>query len=189
MHRSKLSLFLASLVVGLMIVGPTIATPPNGHPNGKHGSDTTTTEECDGGTVTYAGPETMWPPNHKPRDLTVTAEAEDESDNVELATEGTHDEYADPEARTGEMNGSGNTDNDIEPFMDADMGTGVAQTAHAVLAERSGRGDGRTYTLLYEAQFGTGEPCLGSFEITVPHSQGASAENKKVHEPGDPDEG
>ncbi len=82
------------------------------------------------------------------------------------------------------MNGSGNTGDDVYPFADTDAGTGSAQTEHSVRSERSGRGDGRTYTITYEAQFGGGQPCIGTFTIEVPHDMGNGAANKRVHEPG-----
>lgn len=184
MNRMRTAVITAALPLGLAFGLPASADHPDDHPQGKHGADKTVVEDCDGGTVTYDGPEWMWPPNHKYRDLTVTAQADDSSDNVELATEGTHDEYADPDSHTDEMNGSGNTGDDISPFADADSGTGTAQTQHSVRSERSGRGDGRTYTLTYEAQFGDGEPCVGEFTLEVPHDMGNGAQNKHVHEPG-----
>lgn len=183
MPRTRSLVVAAIPPFALVFAWPAIASPPDDHPRGKHGNDHTVVEECDGGTVTYNGPEWMWPPNHKYRDLVITADAEGDGDNVELATEGTHDEYGDPDNHADELNGSGNTGNDIDPYADSDMGTGSAQTTHNIRSERSGRGDGRTYTITYEAQFGDGQPCMGEFTIEVPHSMGRSAENKRVHEP------
>lgn len=184
MNRMRTATVVAALPVSVMFAVPASAAPPAEHPQGKHGAEQTVVEACDGGTVTYNGPAWMWPPNHKYRGLTVTAQADDSGDNVELATEGSHDEYADPDSHTDEMNGSGNTADDISPFADSDTGAGSAQTQHSVRSERSGRGDGRTYTITYEAQFGDGSPCVGDFTLEVPHDMGDGAENKHVHEPG-----
>lgn len=158
--RSRTAAFAAALALGLLFAGTSIASPPQGHPQGMHGADQTVVEDCDGGTVTYDGPEWMWPPNHKYRDLTVTAEADNDQQQVALATEGSHDEVG--------MNGAGNTSDDVDPPGDMDQGTGSAQTEHSIRSERSGQGDGRTYTIMYEAEFG-GEPCVGEFTIEVPH--------------------
>jgi hypothetical protein len=125
----------------------------------------------DGNTVVYSGPLEMWPPNHKYRNLSVVA-TDDESENtVTLITTGTHDEFAQDGT---EMNGAGNTDDD---FFDVtpggmDSGTGSAQTDHQIRGERSGRGDGRTYTIHSIATFSDGERCEGDFTSTVPHDQG-----------------
>lgn len=125
----------------------------------------------DGNTVVYDGPLEMWPPNHKYRNLTVTATDNESSNTVTLTTTGTHDEYLQDGS---EINGSGNTDGD---FLDVtpggmDSGQGSATTQHKIRGERSGRGDGRTYTIHALAAFSDGEQCEGDFTSTVPHDQG-----------------
>ena len=125
----------------------------------------------DGNSVVYNGPLEMWPPNHKYRDLTVTATDDEPSNTVTLTTTGTHDEYLEDGS---EMNGAGNTDGD---FFDVtpggtDSGQGQAVTEHRIRGERSGRGDGRTYTIHALALFSDGEECEGDFTSTVPHDQG-----------------
>lgn len=105
----------------------------------------------DVGEVVYGGPLKMWPPNHKYQPVTVTATAYDADDSVQLGTAGTHDEYAEDGT---EHNGAGNTDNDVNPAADSDgFNKTSAATAHELRSERSGRGDGRTYTLDWEATF------------------------------------
>lgn len=96
MNRTRTAAVAAALPIGLALIAPASAATTDAHPQGKHGADQTIPRNCDGGTVTYAGPAWMWPPNHKYRDLTVTAQADDSSDNVELATEGRHDEIRRP---------------------------------------------------------------------------------------------
>jgi hypothetical protein len=58
----------------------------------------------------------------------------------------------------------GNTTNDIQG---ADLGTDDRE--FGVRAERSGRGDGRTYTVVYEAEDGSGNKTLAQATIFVPH--------------------
>lgn len=136
------------------------------------------THDCgEGNSVTFSGPSYLWPPNHKYRTISFLADDgdADPTDGVTLATEGTHDEIVDGE----ELNGSGNTDNDFYPAAATGSGEGSATTSHQARGERSGRGDGRTYTILFEALFDgplpaetAGAPCTGSFTIAVPHDQG-----------------
>ena len=120
-------------------------------------------------TITYNGVLEMWPPNHKYRTGSITAKDSD-GGNVTLVTTGTHDEYLEDGT---ELNGAGNTDNDtdIQP-VDGAMGDGEATTTHRLRGERSGRGDGRTYTLTAVATWEDGSTCEEEFTVTVPHDQG-----------------
>ncbi len=159
---TRLKLATVALAGVLVIAAPGTAAP-------NKGQDTTAEQDCDGGKIVYTGPASMWPPNHKYRALTVEAIADDPEDEVTLATEGTHDEYVEGV----EENGAGNTADDVNPATDADSGTGSATTAHEVRSERSGRGDGRTYTITAQATFGMGnDPCMAEFTIEVPHDMG-----------------
>jgi hypothetical protein len=136
------------------------------------------TQDCgEGNTVTFSGPTYLWPPNHKYRAISFTADDNDTDvlDGVMLATEGTHEEFVDGE----ELNGTGNTGDDVSPMAATGSGDGTATTNHSVRGERAGGGDGRTYTFTYEATFDnpapadtTVTPCVGSFTIAVPHDQG-----------------
>jgi hypothetical protein len=172
----------AALVAALAFVAPITAKPGNKY------DSTTVTHECTqaDGEIVYAGPLKLWPPNHKYQPVSFTANATDDSPDdtsVALDTSGTHDEIIDGE----EMNGAGNTENDVNPATDAATGDGSATTDHDVRAERSGRGDGRTYTILAVATF-DGEPCEGvddegepiavPFTLTVPHDMRGGADWK-----------
>lgn len=118
------------------------------------------------GTITYVGPLKMWPPNHKLQDITIVAVATDADDEVTLSTQGTHDEFQEDGT---EMVGAGNTDTDVDPPADADgPSAGSATTGHALRSERSGQGDGRTYTLDWQAKF-TDSDMDGSSEGSTPY--------------------
>ncbi|HVM09531.1 MAG TPA: hypothetical protein VM345_13775 [Acidimicrobiales bacterium] len=132
------------------------------------------------GTVTYGGPEYLWPPNHKMQPVSVSAADADpasaDNDTVSLTVEIVSDEPAD-------ATGSGNT-----PVDSTAVGGDAKEDATTVVgelrSERSGAGDGRTYTLNYQAEFTNGaqDPetyvettCAGSFEVNVPHDMRGGA--------------
>lgn len=132
------------------------------------------------GTITYDGPLFMWPPNHKEQPISVTAAdvdaPDDDNDMIMLSVEVTSDEDAD-------MNGSGNTPVDSN-IADATGGEDSVTLDGWLRSERSGQGDGRTYTLNYQSEFTDGEQdmegygevaCAGSFEVKVPHDQRGGA--------------
>lgn len=149
----KTNIVLAATIA--LLLGTSVAMAGPGF-NNKYSVDEVTvacTDDNDNvvGTVTYGGPLKMWPPNHKMEGITITARAVDADDTVELATEGTHDEFQEDGE---EMVGAGNTDTDVNPPADSDgPAAGVAETAHDLRSERSGRGDGRVYTLDWQAKF------------------------------------
>jgi hypothetical protein len=125
--------------------------------------------------IVFEGDLKLWPPNHKYQDLSVTAVADDPDENVMLTTTVTHDEYVEEFMPTSpddeepeEEVGAGNTRDDARPFFAMDMGDGEAGTTHEVRAERSGRGDGRTYTVTADASF-DGNECSTEFLVEVPH--------------------
>jgi hypothetical protein len=130
-----------------------------------HDSRGTQTHDCgDGDSITYSGPTSIWPPNHKYRDLSITATEGsdlDPMDEVSLGTAGHHDEVTESGE---EMNGAGHTPlaSDVSPAMAMDQGTGSATTNHRIRGERSGRGDGRTYTFDAMATFDNGSTRHGS---------------------------
>jgi hypothetical protein len=137
------------------------------------------------GTITYDAPLKMWPPNHKYQATTFLAQATDPEDSVELATQGTHEEYAEDGS---ELNGAGNTGDDVSPAAAEDgPNTGSATTSHEIRSERAGTGDGRVYALSYEAVFvdNNGEDgygtvaCEDSFTVEVPHDMRGGAAWKK----------
>jgi hypothetical protein len=152
---------LTGLLAATMLTLPASAFADSGK--------TTDTRDCGmGNTIAFTGSTTLWPPNHKYRSFTITATSSIPADMVTLTSTGSDDEVVDGE----ELNGSGNTANDVTPNPASDSGTGSASTTQSVRGERSGRGDGRTYTIDAMATFGMGTmPCDQKFTITVPHDQ------------------
>jgi hypothetical protein len=163
MKRAGAWLVAAGVLSAFALVAPVIAKSGN-----KYG-DTVRAAACgdDGSmTVSIEGPEKLWPPNHKLVDVVLTA-TDSDGDEVMLASEGTHDQYAEDGT---EENGAGNTAVDVDPPAATGSGPGSATTAHGVRAERAGPDqEGRTYTITYEAEGGLDDTCMGSFDIFVPH--------------------
>lgn len=172
--RPVRSLLLTS-TVALCVAAPAAAGPGN-DPQGAKSQEQTDqqTVVCndDGDTIEYSGDPVLWPPNHKTQtyDLDAVDNGEDDA-TTSIFTASTHDEYAEDGT---EFNGSGNTDEDAqdaassaEPATDADM-DGRAETTVELRAERSGRGDGRTYTISATAEFDEGL-CEAEFTVEVPH--------------------
>ena len=99
-------------------------------------------------------PVSVWPPNHKYVPVTVGGVTDPDGDPVTVTISGVLQDE-----RTNEL-GSGDTCPDA---------TGVG-TAHAsVLAERSGRQDGRVYHVHFTAADGRGGKCEGEVTVCVPH--------------------
>lgn len=155
----------------LAFVAPVVAGGKGAAVGQKYPSSQSTTHDCDNGrSITFAGPDVLWPPNHKYFEAVITAHG-DGDDNVTLTSAGTHDEYADPAAHTGEQNGSGNTADDVSPFVateDTDSSANVASVKQSIRSERSGNGDGRVYTFDVVATF-DGAECRTTFTSRVPH--------------------
>jgi uncharacterized repeat protein (TIGR01451 family) len=103
-------------------------------------------------------PEMLWPPNHELVPIDVSIAVTDNCDpnpQVRLAT------VTSSEPDNGR--GDGNTVNDIR---DAELGN---DDRHILLrAERSGKGDGRTYTLVYEAEDASGNVTSEQATVFVP---------------------
>jgi hypothetical protein len=107
----------------------------------------------------------LWPPNHRLR-LIVLRVATD-ADGDALA-------YAVASVRQDEpTNGSGDGDTAVDAV---DAGPGAVR----LRAERTGRGDGRVYTITFTVSDGKGESCAGSVRVTVPKS----ASKRAVLTPG-----
>lgn len=156
-----------SAVASLAVVVPGWAAGPDF--KNKYG-DTTVVRDCgDGDTVTYAGPEKMWPPNHKLQDVSVTA-TDGDGDNVTL-------EVADNVTDAAGGDGGPNHDPDVfYPSGPMAQGSGSATVPVQLRSERSGKGDGRTYTINWAAEFDNGSKTCTSmdsgqspFTIVVPH--------------------
>ena len=194
--RSMRLLLALALVTGVMA---TVSFAGGDNTKEVRGSET---QECNDDTLgilvgdeTYAGPLELWPPNHKYDQGTLTVTAVDPEDGVNVVFTAGHDQFV-QDAESGqavEMNGSGNTTDDITPAAGELNGTGVVSQVFDIRSERSGRVlEGRTYEIAGTATFTddlvadgsarpvTGTSCDFSFLITVPHDQGHG---------NDPDEG
>jgi len=167
---------LLSAIAAMAIAAPSAALPGNGgnDPQGAKSQDQTDHQqvECNDDYIEYTGDPVMWPPNHKTQTYNVDAVDPDNDDaTTSIFTVSNHDEYAEDGT---EWNGAGNTDNDAqdaassaEPATDADN-DGRAETTVELRSERSGRGDGRTYTISATAEFDEGT-CTAEFTVEVPH--------------------
>jgi hypothetical protein len=174
----------AGLVGLAALVGALAAAAPSSAGGNKY-SDSTVTRDCgDGDTVTLVGPLKLWPPNHKFVDEPVTATSGEPADSVTITITPTV---------TDAVGGDGGAQHDPDTNASDEgtivgTGTGSATAAVALRAERSGKGDGRTYILNWVAQFGE-KSCSSSsaedsdvnndpFVITVPHDMRGGADWK-----------
>lgn len=111
--------------------------------------------DCSGVT---ASQESLWPPNHKLRSITLSGGSDPDGDSVTLSVTGvTQDEP---------LNGRG--DGDTAP----DARSGASSNEVLLRAERSGTGDGRVYEISFTGDDGRGGRCQGSVTVGVPHDQG-----------------
>lgn len=108
------------------------------------------------GTVSTNAP-TLWPPNHKMVAVTVSASATDAAGAV------TYRIVSVTSSEPDNGLGDGDTPNDIKI-------TG-AMTVD-LRAERSGKGNGRTYTITVEAKDAAGNTSTKTVTVSVPKSQG-----------------
>jgi hypothetical protein len=187
MKRSYTSMLSGSLVLAMAVAVPAVAG--NGNDGRAQDAKADKYEELqsfdcgDGDVVTISGDPVLWPPNHKYSDYDVVATADEEGESILLGTGVTHDEYVggavpfapedEDEAATAEEpeeeNGAGNTTDDAAPLAEFNRGSDEVTNSHDIRSERSGRGNGRTYTISFWAQFGDNEPCEGSTTVEVPH--------------------
>lgn len=112
-------------------------------------------------------PGVLWPPNHKMVEISSLISASDSCDDSPTyilksitMNEGEETNTYDP--GYDDTLGDGNTIDDIQ--VDAD-GTIYLR------AERSGTGDGRVYTITYEAEDASGNTSEATATVTVPHNQ------------------
>ncbi len=105
----------------------------------------------------------LWPPNHQMVDITITANASDNSGNpVTLSATVTSNE---PQDDTGD----GDTSPDwTEPFIAQENGRIDLQ----LRSERSGSGEGRVYTITITATDESDNSSQATVEIIVPHDKG-----------------
>jgi hypothetical protein len=173
----------AALLVGLAasaaLVVPAVADTP-GQTDTTKTSKTTQTRDCgNGNSVFLQGPDTLWPPNHK----MVNELAVAQSGSTVPATPLTPTTLTLTPTITDAAGGDGGPQHDPDVSSNL-MGTGEdrAEVPFQARAERSGKGDGRTYTFNWTAKFNDGSTCSSDgsdanhqpFVIAVPHDQGRS---------------
>ena len=107
-----------------------------------------------------ASPEKLWPVNHKLIPIDIQGVTDPEQQPLQLETQC----IVQDETVTG--NGDGNTDFD---------GTGLTTSTPSVRAERSGRGNGRVYHIVFKATDSDGAQCAGQIQVNVPHSNKKNA--------------
>jgi hypothetical protein len=128
--------------------------------SGNTGTDTVTIEAVDTMPPEInitVDPDMIWPPNHKYVDVETVVtvhDAVDPSPTLTLVSATSN------EPDNGK--GDGNTINDVEILND---------TNFTLRAERSGKGQGRTYTITYSATDASGNSAEASINITVPHNK------------------
>ena len=180
----------SALILGLAAT-TALSVPALANPNDGNNTKTSGGEqkyECVGSTgntntVALTGPQVLFPPNHKMVDESVTA------------TDGgsTHSGMTSLTLYTASVDDVAGGDGPDQEFDSSVTGTnadtdkdGVVVTTYQVRAERSGKGDGRTYTIDWAASFDDGTMCGSNapetpnplfqtkpaFTITVPHDQG-----------------
>jgi hypothetical protein len=110
----------------------------------------------------------IWPPNHKMVDIKVTLEYLDDASGISsvVLTSITSNE-PDYDSTKGE----GDVPNDIQ---NAEFGT--ADTSFSLRAERSSKGTGRIYTIVYTVTDKAGNSTSVVVTVTVPHDQSSKNE-------------
>lgn len=174
------SSIMLSAVAALAVAAPSIAGSPHPAPGSQSDSVTHICNEESGDTIALNGPTLLWPPNHKmvPIEITMT-DVDQDAAPVEFGTTSRHNEVAEDGT---EMNGSGNTATDSADI-DAATGEDVAVGTLEIRSERSGRGDGRVYTVDVAGMAGDDE-CSTTFTILVPHDMRPDNRVKPDNEQG-----
>jgi len=109
-------------------------------------------------------PDSLWPPNHKMHDINARVEVVDACTPPSAMTVRLISVSSDePDNGLGD----GDTENDI-----SGASPGTDDRSLQLRAERSGPGDGRTYTLVYSVTDAAGLSTEGSGYVRVPHDQG-----------------
>ena len=174
--------FRSAAVAGVSLLGAVAIALP-GVAGGNKYASTTDFRDCgDEDLVNFVGPIKLWPPNHKFVNEQVAA-VDGNGDNVALTL------IINVLDTTGGDGGS-NHDPDYTPAEPADTGSGEegAVVPFQLRAERSGKGDGRTYTIDWVAKFDNGTKTCASntdesdaqtpFVVTVPHDMRGGADWK-----------
>ncbi|MDP3710902.1 MAG: hypothetical protein Q8R60_00270 [Mycobacteriales bacterium] len=166
---------LAAALAAVGIAAPSIA-------GGNKYTAVSDSRDCgDGDTVVLNGPLKLWPPNHKFVDEPVTATDADGAGPVELTL------MPDVQDASGGDGGS-NHDPDFNATSEdgetlVATGDGSATAGLQLRAERSGKGDGRTYVINWTAMFddktcSSGDEGQTPFVIEVPHDMRGGADWK-----------
>lgn len=181
MRRLILSIIATGLVTAASVVPAANAGKPFSGPAYQSSAHVVECKDGNGeryGSITYNGPDKMWPPNHKYVNTTVVATSDDGGE-VTLTSTVTNSQYD----GSAEQNGAGHTFDDvrIDPRDGSAVQTGqgnVTATSEgegsvthdvSLRSERAGSiSEGRTYTLQENATI-DGNACSATFTVTVPH--------------------
>ena len=184
MNRRLAAVLAASSVGALAFATPGLAGSDF---KNKYPSATTTRECGDGDTVAYFGPAKLWPPNHKLQDASVTATDGGSDTTGDDASNETSLTLADIQVGDA-AGGDGGPQHDPDwafPNGPTASGDPSATVPFQVRSERSGKGEGRTYTIDWVATFDGGAKECSSmdegqspFIISVPHDMRGGADWK-----------
>jgi hypothetical protein len=161
---SKLGVLGVSAIAALGV-----ATP--GFSGGNKYAPVAQSRACEGGdVVNWLGADTLWPPNHKFQASTVQALGDTTAEGVTLAIR---------PVVTDTTGGDGGAQHDPDyMYSDSPANTGYGQATvdNQLRSERSGKGEGRIYTIHWTATFDNGvESCTSEdgshdpFVVAVPH--------------------
>ncbi len=101
----------------------------------------------------------LWPPNHQVVPVSVLGITDPDGDPVSISVVSIRQDEA------ANVPGSGNTCPDA---------TGIGTATAQVLAERTGKGDGRVYHIRFKASDPKGGVCTGEIAVCVPQAMGAT---------------
>ena len=106
--------------------------------------------------------DSLWPANHKLAPITIQGVTDVGGDTVSINIDSIWQDEA--------VNGRGDANTSPD-------GAGVGTDTAEVRAERSGKGDGRVYSIVFSASDEEGATCTGSVEVDVPHDKKDPAVN------------
>jgi len=119
-------------------------------------------------TITVSvSPDVLWPPNHKMVEITATVSVYDEDDPP-------------PTFVLTSIHDTEQADDNGPDVRGADFGS--PDLEFQLRAERSGKSDGRTYTIVYTARDASGNSTVDSSHVWVPHDQGQSRSGRTSNE-------